>query len=77
MGAWFPAITSSAAFVAVIGTVAYGARKYITTWITKSVEHPFNVKLEELRTDLRRNEEAFKAELNARAAELQIVALVL
>ena len=48
----------------------FAARNWLLTWISKSVQHRFDVKFEELRAELRKNEERFKSGLRDREAEI-------
>ncbi len=66
---WIPAISLSAVWLG----VAYLARDLIKSSIAKSVQHKFDEKIENLRTNLRNSEETFKGDL--RAKEMEIAAL--
>jgi len=46
------------------------ARNWLVAWISHSVQHHFNVEIEELRTRLRKNEERFKSDLRDKEAEI-------
>jgi hypothetical protein len=46
------------------------ARNWLVAWISKSVQHRFDVRLEELRAELRKNEERFKSDLREKEAEI-------
>jgi hypothetical protein len=46
------------------------ARNWLKANIEKSVQHKFDVKIETIRTELRKNEESFKQELQAKEAEI-------
>jgi len=48
-------------------------RSVITTRLTKSVQYEFDKKLEVLRTDQRKSEEAFKADLRAKDAQIDLL----
>lgn len=48
-------------------------RSVITTRLTKSVQHEFDSKLEILRTQLRKSEESFKADLRAKASQIELL----
>ena len=45
-------------------------RKFIATWLVKSVEHKFDRKLEAVRNDFRQQEDAFKADLKSKEKEI-------
>lgn len=66
----------TAALVTSIGVAALGAaalwlsRKLIITRLTNSVRHEFDRKLESLRSELRKQEAAFKADLDAKEKEI-------
>ncbi len=49
---------------------AFVARNWLVAWISKGVEYRFDVKLEELRAELRKKEERLKSELRDREAEI-------
>jgi hypothetical protein len=46
------------------------ARNWLVAWISNSVQHRFNVKIEELRAELRKSEEGFKSDLRDKEAEI-------
>jgi hypothetical protein len=46
------------------------ARNWLSDWISKGVQHGFDVKMEELRAEVRKNEERFKSDLRDREAEI-------
>jgi len=46
------------------------ARNWLVAWISNSVQHRFNVEIEELRAELRKNEESFKSDLRDKEAEI-------
>jgi hypothetical protein len=46
------------------------ARNFFIAWISQNVQYGFDVKIEELRTELRKNEERFKSELRDKEAEI-------
>lgn len=64
---WTPAIATTTLFAAAL----WLARSVIATRLTKSVEHEFNQKLEKIRTEHRQGEENLRADLQARATEIQ------
>lgn len=66
-------LTSTTASTILIGVSAWLGRNLIEIRLKASVEHDFNQKLEEIRTNFRKSEESFKADL--RAKESQIAAL--
>ena len=66
---WLPAIFSTSG----LAVVLWLGRNLIAARLTKSVEHEFNIKLEEIKAEQRRSEESLKSEL--RAKEAQIAAL--
>jgi hypothetical protein len=66
-------VVSTLSATALIAVLAWLSRSVIETRLRASVQHEFNQKLETLRADLRKSEEAFKADL--RAKENQIEAL--
>lgn len=65
---WIPAISTSSLLVVAIWLM----RSVITTRLTKSVQYEFDKKLEVLRTDQRKSEEAFKADLRAKDAQTDL-----
>jgi hypothetical protein len=65
---WLP-ILSIALWVALPVTV-FLARNWLLAWISKGVQHHFDAKLEELRAELRKNEELFKSDLRDKEAEI-------
>src|SRR5262249_35351847 len=54
----------------VAGIILYFSRAWLIEQIKASVQHKFNEQLEELRSDLRKNEEKFKADLQSKEAEI-------
>ena len=66
---WIPAISTTSVLVILVWLF----RNLIITRLTNSVKHEYDEKIEELKTQLRQNEESFKADL--RANETQIEAL--
>jgi hypothetical protein len=67
---WLLSTVSTATLLSIL---AWHARHLILTRLKASVQHEFDEKLENLRTDLRKSEESFKADL--RSKEVQIEAL--
>lgn len=63
---WFPALTSTSA----LALALWLGREWISTRLTKSVQHEFDKRLEQLRADLRASEETLKARLREREAEI-------
>lgn len=57
-------------FWVVVPVVGFIARHWIVATISKSVQHHFDRKLEEVRADLRKTEERFKSDLRDREAEI-------
>lgn len=45
-------------------------KNWLVAWISNSVQHRFNMEIEELRTELRKNEEHFKSDLREKEAEI-------
>lgn len=66
---WYPALTTTV----LASGVAWIFRKWISTKITKSIEHEFNVKLEHLRADLREADEKLKADLREKETEISLL----
>lgn len=56
--------------ILLILAVLWLARKLLLTRLIKSVEHEFNRKLETLRSDLRNNEEEYRADIQSRINEI-------
>ena len=56
-----------------LGLAAFLARNLILARLKASVEHEFNAKLEALRTDLRKSEESFKADLRAKETQIEVL----
>jgi hypothetical protein len=50
--------------------VIFAARNWLVAWISKGVQHHFDVRLEELRAEFRRNEELLKSDLRDRETEI-------
>lgn len=63
---WIPSITTTA----LLALVLWLGRNLIATRLTKSVEHEFNARLESLRSEIRKNEELFKADLRSKETEI-------
>jgi hypothetical protein len=45
-------------------------RNWLVAWISKGVQHRFDVRLEELRAELRKNEERVKSDLRNKEDEI-------
>ena len=67
---WLLSTVSTATF---LGLAAFLARNLILTRLKASVEHEFNAKLEALRTDLRKSEESFKADLRVKETQIEVL----
>lgn len=66
---WLPSISTTA----ILALALWLARNLIATRLTKSVQHEFDTKLESLRTELRKNEELFRADLRAKETEIAVL----
>lgn len=64
-------LLSSLTTAALIGAAAFLSRHLILTRLKASVGHEFNEKLETLRAELRKSEEAFKADLRAKESQIE------
>lgn len=64
---WIPAI-STTSFLAI---VIWLSRNLIITRLTSSVRHEYDKKLENIKTEFRRNEELLKADLSAKASQIE------
>lgn len=64
---WTPALVSTGLLAAALWLL----RNLISARLKSSIEHEFNQKIEDLRTEHRKQEDRLKAELQARAAEIQ------
>ena len=68
---WFlSTLSTSAVTTLLVAGLAWLLRNLITNRLKASVQHEFDEKLETLRTDLRKSEEAFKADLRAKEAQI-------
>lgn len=56
-----------------IATLGWLARNLILTRLKATVQHEFDGKLEALRTDLRKSEESFRADLRAKETDIQVL----
>jgi len=54
----------------VVPAVIFLSKNWLLARITKGVQHEFDVKMEQLRTDLRKSEEHFKSELRDKESEI-------
>lgn len=66
---WIPAVSTSA----LLGVAMSIAGLLLRTRLVKSVQHEFNEKLESIRAAHKKDEEAFKAELASREAQLSVL----
>ena len=66
---WIPAISTTT----LLAVAAWLMRSLITTRLTKSVQHEFDTKLEALRTEHRKSEESFNADLRAKDAQIELL----
>jgi hypothetical protein len=66
---WIPALSTTS----LLALALWLFRNLISTILTNSVKHEYDIKIEQLKNELRQNEESFKADL--RAKETQIDAL--
>ena len=66
MDAWIASIVPTTLLCLAI----WLGRKFIATWLVKSVEHKFDRKLEAVRNDFRQQEDAFKADLKLKEKEI-------
>ncbi|MGA8583935.1 MAG: hypothetical protein WB715_08875 [Roseiarcus sp.] len=72
MGSSWASLVSWAGFLLAVATplALFSFRTLIVGWITKGVEHDFNVKLENLRATLKTSEERLKSDLREKEAEI-------
>jgi len=66
-------LLSTVSTASLLGLAAFLARNLILTRLKASVQHEFNAKLEALRTDLRKSEESFKADLRAKETQIEVL----
>lgn len=64
---WFPAITTTSLLAAAFWLL----RSVISTQLRASVQHVFDQKIEVLKTDLRKSEESFTADLRSKEREIE------
>jgi len=67
---WIAAVVTYFGATALIGAVLWLFKNLIITRLTNSVRHEFNEKLEKLRSELRKQETAFRADLDAKEKEI-------
>ena len=72
MGSTAPAWVSWVSLALAIASpiALLGFRTWIVAWITKGVEHDFNVKLENLRATLKTSEDQFRSDLRVKETEI-------
>ncbi|RVT53976.1 hypothetical protein [Rubrivivax albus] len=63
---WLPSLTTAG----VLGAIAWLAREWIGARLTKTIQHEFDQKLEQLRSDLRESEEKLKARIREKEGEI-------
>ena len=63
---WIPALSSTS----LLAIVLFLSRNFITTRLTNAVRHEYDKKIEKLRTSLRQSEDAFKADLQSKEAQI-------
>jgi hypothetical protein len=63
---WFPALTTTGLFAAAL----WLARETISARLTRSIQHEFDKKIENVRSDFRATEERLKAQLREKEAEI-------
>lgn len=66
---WIPAVSTTS----LLAFAVWLMRSIIATRLTKSVQHEFDSKLEVLRTQLRKSEESFKADLRAKEVQIELL----
>ena len=66
---WIPSISTTI----ILAVALWLGRNLIAARLTRSVQHEFDTKLESLRTELRKNEELFKADLKTKEAEIAVL----
>ncbi|MHC1752103.1 hypothetical protein [Humidesulfovibrio sp.] len=64
---WFPAISTSV----LLGVAMSIAGLLLRTRLTKSVQHEFDRKIEDLRNVLRKDEESFRADLKSKESQIE------
>ena len=63
---WIPAISTTSLFAVAL----FLSRNLIITRLNNSIKHEYNEKLEALKTNFKKNEERLRADLNAKAAQI-------
>lgn len=63
---WLPSLTTAGS----LSMIAWLSREWISARLTKSIQHEFDCKLEELRADLRESEDRLKARIREKEAEI-------
>lgn len=63
---WIPAISTTS----LLAIVLWLGRNLIITRLTNSVRHEYDQKIETLKASLKKSEESFKAELQAKASQI-------
>lgn len=66
---WIPSVTTTT----IVALVLWLFRSLVTARLKASVQHEFDRKIEVVRTDLRNSEEQFKADLQSKASEMQVL----
>jgi len=66
-------LLSTGSTATLLGLVAFLARNLILTRLKASVQHEFNEKLENLRAELRKSEESFKADLRGKETQIEVL----
>lgn len=66
-------VVSTFSTTLLLAALAWLLRNLIKTRLTASVQYEFNEKLESLRTDLRKSEESFKADLRAKETQIEVL----
>jgi hypothetical protein len=73
MRTWAVALVTSGAWTVLCLAVLWFARAWLTKRIVGSIDHHYNVKLENLRSELRGDEEQFKARLRSYESQLESI----
>jgi hypothetical protein len=71
-GIEMPDLVASLSLILAIGVplVVFASRNWIASWISKRVQHGFDVRIENIRADLRTSEERLKSDLREKEAEI-------
>ncbi len=64
---WVPSIVTTS----IVPVAVYFSRNLIATWLTASVKHDFDKKIEKLRTEHRKSEEELKADLRTKEGQIE------